>query len=163
MEKNILRKTETNLTVDNIFTTFSKPLNPNCEIVAYYLYTREMCLNSIYSLNGYKDIPSDQIPDELNFNDKNNRRKSVMFEFFDKEGLKEFLYYRKKVDGGILQRFISSKETCNSVIQLVWTPHFCLYEKRTNSLNLEDKRYDFYERACTYEGKEFHSNCCKFK
>ncbi len=60
----------------------------------------------------------------------------------------------------MLQRFVPPKDASNAVIRVVWTPYFCLLEKRVNNLPLQDHRFDFYERACTYEGKEFYSHCC---
>ncbi len=63
------------------------------------------------------------------------------------------------MNDGILQRFVVPKEAKNSVIRCVWTPHFCLFERRTNRLPLNDLRFDYYERACTYEGKDYYSDC----
>jgi hypothetical protein len=45
-------------------------------------------------------------------------------------------------------------------IRLIWSPNFCLFERKTNLLRLEDKKFDIYERAVTYEGKEFFSKYC---
>ncbi len=74
------------------------------------------------------------------------------------ENVEDLLFDRKKVNDGILQRFVAPKDGRNSVIRCVWTPHFCLYERRSNRLLINDKRYDYYERACTYEGKEYYSD-----
>tara|TARA_B110000305_G_C19191866_1_gene516969 strand:+ start:108 stop:836 length:729 start_codon:yes stop_codon:yes gene_type:complete len=79
-------------------------------------------------------------------------------EYFDREGLHDFLYNRWKENSGILQRFIEPKGTQNSMIRAVWSPKVCLLERRVNNRQLHDKRFGLYERAITYEGPEFHSN-----
>ncbi len=66
------------------------------------------------------------------------------------------------MNDGILQRFVVPKEVRNTVVRVLWTPHFCLYERRVNHLLLNDRRYDLYERACTYEGKEYYSHSRTF-
>jgi len=150
-------KTDKKLTNELIFKAFSKPIDPKCEIIACYLYTKEMCVQTIKSFQGVGGMTPDDLPEDYK---KEETKTNVICEFLDKKGLEDLLFHRKKVNDGILQKFISPKESNNSTIRLVWTPHFCLCEKRVNNLPLHDKRFDFYERACTYEGKEFYSRCC---
>ena len=77
---------------------------------------------------------------------------SVAAEFFDKEGLKDFLTKRKKRGHGILQKFVAPSGANNATIQAIWTPHVVLVEKRQNTLSLDDTRQDMASRCVTYEG-----------
>uniref|UniRef100_A0A7S1HZ55 Uncharacterized protein n=2 Tax=Eutreptiella gymnastica TaxID=73025 RepID=A0A7S1HZ55_9EUGL len=79
-------------------------------------------------------------------------RGSVAAEFFDKEGLKDFLTKRKKRGHGILQKFVAPSGTNNATIQAIWTPYVVLVEKRQNTLSLDDTRQDMASRCVTYEG-----------
>ncbi|OQR96594.1 hypothetical protein THRCLA_07236 [Thraustotheca clavata] len=79
-------------------------------------------------------------------------------EYFNVEGLKDFLYNRPKIHNGVLQRFIVSKGASNSVIRAVWTPKMCLLERKTNVRRLHDTRYGIYERAVTFDGADAYSN-----
>ncbi|CAM9723289.1 unnamed protein product, partial [Chrysoparadoxa australica] len=78
-------------------------------------------------------------------------------EYFDHEGLHEFLFNRWKQRNGILQRFIEPKGTHNALIRAVWSPKVCLLERRVNNNQLHDQRFGLYERAVTYDGPELYS------
>ena len=47
------------------------------------------------------------------------------------------------------------------VYRIVWSPKICVFERRENYKELNDRRLDLYERVVTYEGEEFHSRLCK--
>eukprot|EP00761_Pharyngomonas_kirbyi_P014108 gb/GECH01014138.1/.p1 GENE.gb/GECH01014138.1/~~gb/GECH01014138.1/.p1 ORF type:complete len:620 (+),score=82.48 gb/GECH01014138.1/:1-1860(+) len=78
-------------------------------------------------------------------------------EFFDSDDLAFFLFKRERKEHGILQRFIRSKGSHNSVIQAVWTPHVTVAERRDNIHKLHDSKFGIYERSVTYEGPSHYS------
>ncbi|OMJ65161.1 hypothetical protein SteCoe_38998 [Stentor coeruleus] len=84
-------------------------------------------------------------------------------EYFELEEFKHFLYNRHKTQDGILQKFIDSKGRRNSAIQMVWTPHICIFEMRENQNDLYDQRLNLYERVITYEGDQHQSQIKPFK
>ncbi|ETV95537.1 hypothetical protein, variant [Aphanomyces invadans] len=79
-------------------------------------------------------------------------------EYFNADGLKDFLYTRQKIQNGVLQRFVVPKGSCNSMIRAIWTPKMCLLERKTNVRRLHDVRYGLYERAVTFDGADAYSN-----
>lgn len=91
-----------------------------------------------------------------------HRGKRVL-EYLGVDEFKHFLYYRKKNQDGVLQKYIEPKGNSESVIELVWTPAVCLYEIRENIKNLYDLRYDMYERAVTYEAEDFHTKSSRLQ
>lgn len=80
----------------------------------------------------------------------------VTIEYFDRAALNDFLYKRKKVMNGILQRFIEPKTTRNEMIRAIWSPKVCLLERAENVHQLHDHRYGLYERCVIYEGPEYY-------
>lgn len=78
-------------------------------------------------------------------------------EYFDEEGLKDFLFNRQKEHNGIIQKFIDPKGKSNAIIRAIWSPKLCLLEQRVNLKPINDGRYDIYERSVTYEGAEHQS------
>ena len=46
-------------------------------------------------------------------------------------------------------------------IQVSWCKDFCVMNKRTTNKALTESKFDIYERAVTYEGKEIFSKQCK--
>ena len=56
----------------------------------------------------------------------------------------------------ILQKFIPPVGESNNCLTLIWTTNFCLFEKKENNLKLRDERYEPYEKACTFDGKDHH-------
>lgn len=127
-----MKKSENKLTREEVYNEFSKPLNHKYEVVACYYW-----------------------------NNKTQKGEHTTCEFFNREGLKEFLYNRNTINDGVLQRFIPPKGNHNSSIRMVWTTHFCLYEQRINLLDFDDMRHDIYKKTCTYEGQEYYSRSSK--
>ncbi|KAA0173643.1 hypothetical protein FNF27_04793 [Cafeteria roenbergensis] len=80
-----------------------------------------------------------------------------LIEYFDEEGLREFLRFRRKPLSGILQRFVEPKGGKNSMLRAVWAPKLCLCERRENTKRLWDTRYSIFERTVTFEGKPHNS------
>ena len=80
-------------------------------------------------------------------------------EFFNKEGLAEFVNRKTKKEG-ILQRFLIPKGRNNSVIQAVWSPRVCIVQRKTNVKPLHGRaegNKDPYSCAVTYEGPSHYS------
>jgi len=117
------------MTNQKIYDWFRKRKNPSCEIVAYYISTRE--------------------------NDEGREMTSI--EYFDDAGLQDFLFNRQKEHNGIIQKFIDPKGKSNALIRAIWSPKLCLLEQRVNLKPINDGRYDIYERTVTYEGAEHQS------
>merc|ERR1711934_1064999 len=103
------------MTNQKIYDSFRKRKNPTCEVVAYYISTRE--------------------------NDEGKEMTSM--EYFDDQGLHDFLFNRQKEH--------------NAIIRAIWSPKLCLLEQRVNLKPINDGRYDMYERCATYEGAEHQS------
>lgn len=117
------------MTNQKIYDSFRKRKNPTCEVVAYYISTRE--------------------------NDEGKEMTSI--EYFDETGLHDFLFNRQKEHNGIIQKFIDPKGKSNAIIRAIWSPKLCLLEQRVNLKPVNDGRYDMYERCVTYEGAEHQS------
>jgi len=117
------------MTNQKIYDSLRKRKNPTCEIVAYYISTRE--------------------------NDEGKEMTSM--EYFDELGLHDFLFNRQKEHNGIIQKFIDPKGKSNAIIRAIWSPKLCLLEQRVNLKPVNDGRYDMYERCVTYEGAEHQS------
>lgn len=86
--------------------------------------------------------------------------KGKEIEYFQASELRNFLYNRHKTFDGVLQKFVDPNGSKNSVIQMVWTPHLCVFEMRENLNSLFDLRLDVYERVITFE-EENHQSCVK--
>jgi hypothetical protein len=78
-------------------------------------------------------------------------------EYFRESDLPTFLHHRPKPAEGILQRFIDPLGSRNSSIQMIWTPHLCLFEKRENQNDLFNPSLDIYEKVGTFEGEDHQS------
>jgi hypothetical protein len=74
--------------------------------------------------------------------------------YFDKAGLRDFLFKEEKSNDGCLQKFVRPKGLFNSMIQAAWSPQMCLLERRVNLCPLLSGRASLQERCCTYEGSE---------
>lgn len=72
-------------------------------------------------------------------------------EYFEQEEFVEFLMHRHKVFNGILQKFVDPLGKRNSTIQMIWTPHLSLFEKRENTNDLLNFHLSIYERIPTFE------------
>ena len=81
-------------------------------------------------------------------------RTETVIRYFDRAGLKEFLFNEEKVNDGCLQKFVRPKGLFNSMIQAAWSPQLCLLERRVNLTPLLSGRAPLQERTATYEGSE---------
>ena len=83
--------------------------------------------------------------------------KNYIIEYYDKNQFIDFLDNKNKHDEGILQKFIEPKGEYNTIHRITWSPKLSLFEKCSNLRKLNDKHYDIYERAVTYNGEEFQA------
>jgi len=80
--------------------------------------------------------------------------KETVIRYFDRAGLKDFLFSQEKLNDGCLQKFVRPKGLFNSMIQAAWSPQMCLLERRVNLHPLLSGRAPLQERTATYEGSE---------
>ena len=85
-------------------------------------------------------------------------------EYFDEEGLREFLFERwkrKPPEDGILQRFVEPGigDEFNSNIRVLWTPYICSMERCTNVNYLHDDKIPASTRAATFDAPAHVSEC----
>merc|ERR1711988_630762 len=128
-DQQLKMKKKGEMTNQKIYDSFRKRKNPTCEVVAYYISTRET---------------------EAGL-------ETTTMEYFDDAGLHDFLFNRQKEHNGIIQKFIDPKGKSNAIIRAIWSPKLCLLEQRVNLKPVNDGRYDMYERCVTYEGAEHQS------
>jgi len=82
--------------------------------------------------------------------------KPMSIEYFDRQGLTDFLYKRRDNSNGILQRFVEPKGIKNEMIRAIWSPKVCLLERSENIHQLHDHRFGLFERCVTFEGPEYY-------
>lgn len=128
-DQQLKMKKKGDMTNQKIYDSFSKRKNPSCEVVAYYISTR----------------------------DTEAGMETTTMEYFDEAGLSDFLFNRQKEHNGIIQKFIDPKGKSNAIIRAIWSPKLCLLEQRVNLKPINDGRWDLYERCVTYEGAEHQS------
>lgn len=73
---------------------------------------------------------------------------------FDAPSLRDFLYNHEKENNGFLQRFVDSKGTSNTLFRAIWSPCVFHVERRTNRLDLADRKFSMHQRVVTFEGDE---------
>jgi len=90
--------------------------------------------------------------------DKRNttEAKPMSIEYFDRQGLTDFLYKRRDRSNGVLQRFVEPKGIKNEMIRAIWSPKVCLLERSENIHQLHDHRFGLFERCVTFEGPEYY-------
>ncbi|CAG9311958.1 unnamed protein product [Blepharisma stoltei] len=123
----LLRKSKTKVTHKFIFQEF---MDENKQIIASFM--------------GFSD-------------NKKDKANIATVEFFTPESFNDFIHNRDKPLSGILQKWIHPKNAQNSLIKVIWSPQFCLLEKRTNIHKLDDPKMEFYDKLVTYEGLEHNS------
>eukprot|EP01062_Namystynia_karyoxenos_P079088 TRINITY_DN8273_c0_g1_i1.p1 TRINITY_DN8273_c0_g1~~TRINITY_DN8273_c0_g1_i1.p1 ORF type:complete len:625 (+),score=226.12 TRINITY_DN8273_c0_g1_i1:154-2028(+) len=129
-EKGELKKKQgKELDTSSIWEVFKRQPDPSIDIVASYMYARE---------------------------DSDTGETQTCVEFFDRDGLGEFLNNRKDKREGVLQKFLLPKGANNTMIQVVWSPRVCIMQRKTNTHALSDRNHAPYVRAVTYEGASHH-------
>ena len=130
----VKKKNKSNLISAKIEETFTKHVL-GYDVLAYFI-----------------SMPSDH---ESQGKTSNNDFQTIV-EYFDRDGLKSFLYNHRKEVNGILQRFIEPKSTHNEMIRGIWSPKLCLLERAENIHALHDARYGLYEKCVIYEGPDYY-------
>lgn len=117
------------------------------------------------SKNNYNNTNTNenQKKTELKYDDliKPTEHQKIVIDYLTVSKLKEFLFedtYEKPMQGGVLQRFVDPYGDHNTVIQAIWSPNLCVFNKRMNHRFLYDLGYDPYERAVTFDGAEVYSH-----
>lgn len=151
---------------DNVFDTIPNIKIPQTVIFKYYqprywYFTsksgiikrkcKEKLTKSQIQQEFLKDVSASGIVAVFNYVSQNKR----IAEFFNAEALNNFLFLRNIENDGILQKFIDPLGPKNFSLTAVWTPNFCMFEKKENKLDLYNQNFDIYERATTFEGKEY--------
>ncbi|CAE7288819.1 unnamed protein product [Symbiodinium sp. CCMP2592] len=138
LDGTLKRKHKSKLNDEYIFQQFLKR-PPACGIVAYYVRT------VVDAEDAHKGL-AENVP------------APTTIEYLNEAQLHDFLFNRQREKGsGLLQKFLEPFGDRNNMIRALWSPKVCLLERRLNCLNLNDTRYDMYERAVTFEGPDFHS------
>ena len=93
----------------------------------------------------------------MNIDEYKIKDTKYIIEYYDKKQFLEFLKNKPKSDEGILQKFEEPKGDYNTIYRLTWSPKISIFEKCSNLKKLNDKHFDIYERAVTYDGEEFQT------
>ncbi|KAJ9472577.1 hypothetical protein DIPPA_06903 [Diplonema papillatum] len=121
---------------------------------------KELDTSSIYSAFSKSDHDVGIVASYMHsFEDPDSGEPVTHVEFFNKEGLAEFVNRKVKKEG-ILQRFLAPKGRNNSVIQAVWSPRVCIVQRKTNVKPLYSRAEagkNPYSCAVTYEGPSHYS------
>lgn len=150
----IKRKRKANLTMENIEEGFLSGLG-SCGVAAYFIDTKSKSGEQsvpVAQARGPAPAPAGQpfaclvprLPVQLPdcpLAPSPPAADGPLIEYFDEEGLREFLRFRRKPLSGILQRFVEPKGGKNSMLRAVWAPKLCLCERRENTKRLWDTRY----------------------
>lgn len=136
-DSKLKKKSSNSITSDKIKEEFLKNYDEDIGIVAYFIYNKS--LSSKYKKN--------------HENDKENQ--GLVVEYFNKKRFLEVLLSKMPCDDGVLQKFEAPKGERNFIIRLYWCPKTIILEKKTNIRSIKDKKCDIYEKAVTYEGKDF--------
>lgn len=84
----------------------------------------------------------------------NNKDMTATVEFLAAEGFTDLMERRNKAMSAIIQLWVEPRHNYNSLIKVIWSPQFCLIERKRNLLTLDDPEADFYDKLVTYEGLE---------
>ncbi|KRW99216.1 hypothetical protein PPERSA_07459 [Pseudocohnilembus persalinus] len=155
----ILIRKDYQLTKEKVLQSFTKKVSKS-GICAQYMYQKNEKFEMI------KDKSDEKLKDD----------DELVIEYFNKEQLEQFLYEQENYEKenknkkeeekvkqkerpprGILQKFIDPFGENQTVIQAIWSPQLCIFQKRLNYKNLYDQRWDPYERLVTFDGAEVYS------
>ncbi len=158
----IKRKNSSRLNMKNILEKISS--YESDDIVAYYMNSGD---------NDYKDpvkiYPSKDESDKnslLNeFFDKMGvdtekiskmfKKSLLLFEYFTREELKEFLLNKKKKQG-VLQFYIKQTTSINTMSRIIYNDKIAICEVRRARQPENKKTPHFYEKIITFETDKFH-------
>ena len=159
VDNKLKKKSTVKVTTEHIREVFTKHISKS-GIVAYYIYKKSK-IESKYETdkpNFEKTMKHLFDKDKENEETSDNTNNSgYIIEYFDLKKFDEFLKNKYTYEDGILQKFEDPKGDYNVTYRLTWSPKLCLFEKCSNTKKINDKRYDIYEKAVTYEGEEFQT------
>ena len=165
IDHKLKKKNSSKLNKENISQVFLKHVSKS-GIVAYYIYKKNNVPSKYISDKPtfdkiMKDICKDESKSDTSKNNISNeshkKNEAYIIEYFDKKKFNDFLDKKIVYDDGILQKFEDPKGEYNITYRLTWSPKLSLFEKCTNLRKIEDKHFDIYERAVTYDGEEFQT------
>ena len=167
VDHKLKKKNSSKLNKENISQVFLKHVSKS-GIVAYYIYKKNNVPSKYISDKPtfdqimkylYKESTKSETTKNNNNNNENNskRNEAYIIEYFDVKKFNDFLDKKIVYDDGILQKFEDPKGEYNITYRLTWSPKLSLFEKCTNLRKIEDKHFDIYERAVTYDGEEFQT------
>ena len=94
-----------------------------------------------------KNVPRSKVVASFIYSTEKGRE----VEYFEEDEFIEFLLHRHKIYNGVLQKFVDPAGKRNGTIQMIWTPHLSLFEKRENNNDLYNFHLSIYERVPTFE------------
>ena len=159
VDNKLKKKSTVKVTTEHIREVFTKHISKS-GIVAYYIYKKAK-IESKYETDKpnfektMKHLFDKEKENEETSDSTNNS--GYIIEYFDLKKFDEFLKNKYTYEDGILQKFEDPKGDYNVTYRLTWSPKLCLFEKCSNTKKINDKRYDIYEKAVTYEGEEFQT------
>ena len=166
IDHKLKKKNSSKLNKENISQVFLKHVSKS-GIVAYYIYKKSNVPSKYISdkptfdkimKNLYKDdTKSETTKNNISNESTNKKNEAYIIEYFDRKKFNDFLDKKIVYDDGILQKFEDPKGEYNITYRLTWSPKLSLFEKCTNLRKIDDKHFDIYERAVTYDGEEFQT------
>lgn len=94
-----------------------------------------------------KNVPRSKVVASFFYSSEKGRE----VEYLEKDEFVEFLMHRHKIYNGVLQKFVDPNGKKNATVQMIWTPHLSLFEKRENINDLYNFHLSIYERVPTFE------------
>lgn len=128
---NILRKKEANLEIENVRQVFYRKRSKYDVIALYLTETAEE--SAKYS-------------------------GEMAIEYLTEDTFEKLLKDHRKLQRGILQRFIDPLGGKNALIQVIWTPNMCFFSRRVNKHLMNDTSVNVYKRVITFDGPDIWSD-----
>jgi len=159
VDNKLKKKSTVKVTTEHIREVFTKHISKS-GIVAYYIYKKTKIESKYETDKPNFEKTMKHLFDKEKDNEEtsdNSNNSGYIIEYFDLKRFDEFLKNKYTYEDGILQKFEDPKGDYNVTYRLTWSPKLCLFEKCSNTKKINDKRYDIYEKAVTYEGEEFQT------
>ncbi len=159
VDNKLKKKSTVKVTTEHIREVFTKHISKS-GIVAYYIYKKAKIESKYETDKPNFEKTMKHLFDKEKENEEtsdNTNNSGYIIEYFDLKKFDEFLKNKYTYEDGILQKFEDPKGDYNVTYRLTWSPKLCLFEKCSNTKKINDKRYDIYEKAVTYEGEEFQT------
>ena len=159
VDNKLKKKSTVKVTTEHIREVFTKHISKS-GIVAYYIYKKSKIESKYETDKPNFEKTMKHLFDKEKDNEEtsdNSNNSGYIIEYFDLKRFDEFLKNKYTYEDGILQKFEDPKGDYNVTYRLTWSPKLCLFEKCSNIKKINDKRYDIYEKAVTYEGEEFQT------